>query len=78
MPRRGEDGVVYLDQAEAQASVHSPTYLAAVWEKHAAAWSTRPAWPPDSRAGAEERGVEIFERSHVTGARHVRVRASSW
>jgi glycine/D-amino acid oxidase-like deaminating enzyme len=63
----GEEGVVYLDQAEAQASVHSPTYLAAVWEKHACGMVHPARMAAELARVCEERGVEIFERSHVTG-----------
>lgn len=63
----GEDGVVYLDQAEAQASVHSPTYLAAVWEQHTCGMVHPARLAAELARVCEERGVEIFERSHVTG-----------
>jgi glycine/D-amino acid oxidase-like deaminating enzyme len=63
----GEEGVVYLDRAEAQASVHSPTYLAAVWEKHACGMVHPARMAAELARVCEERGVEIFERSHVTG-----------
>lgn len=63
----GEDGVVYLDQAEAQASVHSPTYLAAVWEKNACGMLHPARLAAELARVCEERGVEIFERSRVTG-----------
>lgn len=62
----GEDGVVYLDQAEAQASVHSPTYLAAVWEKNACGMLHPARLAAELARVCEERGVEIFERSRVT------------
>jgi glycine/D-amino acid oxidase-like deaminating enzyme len=63
----GAEGVLYLDQAEAQASVHSPTYLAAVWEKDACAMVHPARMAAELARVCEERGVEIFERSHVTG-----------
>ncbi|WP_426323771.1 NAD(P)/FAD-dependent oxidoreductase [Microbacterium sp. E-13] len=63
----GEEGVVYLDQAEAQASVHSPTYLAAVWEKDACGMVHPARMAAELARVCEERGVEIFERSHVAG-----------
>jgi glycine/D-amino acid oxidase-like deaminating enzyme len=63
----GEEGVVYLDRAEAQASVHSPTYLAAVWEKDACGMVHPARMAAELARVCEERGVEIFERSHVTG-----------
>ncbi|MFE5407427.1 NAD(P)/FAD-dependent oxidoreductase [Microbacterium sp. NPDC056569] len=62
----GEEGVVYLDQAEAQASVHSPTYLAAVWEKNACGMVHPALMAAELARVCEERGVQIFERSHVT------------
>lgn len=63
----GEEGVVYLDRAEAQASVHSPTYLAAVWEKNACGMLHPARMAAELARVCEERGVVIFERSHVTG-----------
>jgi glycine/D-amino acid oxidase-like deaminating enzyme len=59
--------VVYLDEAEAQASVHSPTYLAAVWEKDTCGMVHPARMAAELARVCEERGVEIFERSHVTG-----------
>jgi glycine/D-amino acid oxidase-like deaminating enzyme len=64
---KGEEGVVYLDEAEAQASVHSPTYLAAVWEKDTCGMVHPARMAAELARVCEERGVEIFERSHVTG-----------
>lgn len=63
----GEEGVVYLDQAEAQAAVHSPTYLAAVWEKDTCGMLHPARLAAELARVCEERGVEIFERSRVTG-----------
>lgn len=63
----GDDDVVFLDQAEAQASVHSPTYLAAVWEKSTCGMVHPARMAAELARVCEERGVEIFERSHVTG-----------
>jgi len=63
----GEDGVVYLDQAEARATVNSPTYLAAVWEKDSCGMVHPARMAAELARVCEERGVEIFERSHVTG-----------
>ena len=62
----GHDDVVFLDQEEAQASVHSPTYLAAVWEKNACGMVHPARMAAELARVCEERGVEIFERSHVT------------
>jgi glycine/D-amino acid oxidase-like deaminating enzyme len=63
----GEEGVVYLDEAEVQASIHSPTYLAAVWEKDACGMVHPARLAAELARVAEDRGVEIFERSRVTG-----------
>lgn len=63
----GEEGVVYLDQAEAQASVHSPTYLAAVWEQRTCGMVHPARLAAELARVCEERGVQIFERSRVTG-----------
>lgn len=61
----GEEDVVYLDQAAAQASVNSPTYLAAVWEKRTCAMVHPARMAAELARVCEERGVEIYERSHV-------------
>ena len=63
----GEDGVVYLDETEARASVASPTYLAAVWEKNTCAMVHPARLAAELARVAEDLGVEIFERSLVTG-----------
>lgn len=63
----GEEGVVYLDEAEVQASVASPTYLAAVWEQRTCGLLHPARLAAELARVCEERGVEIFERSHVTG-----------
>lgn len=57
--------VVYLDEASARASVGSPTYLAAIWEKRSCALVHPARLAAELARVAEERGVEIFERSHV-------------
>lgn len=62
----GEPGVVYLDEAAARAAVNSPTYLGAMWEKHTCALVHPARLAAELARVAEERGVEIFERSHVT------------
>lgn len=61
-----DDGVVFLDRAAAQASVASPTYLAAVWEKHTCGMVHPARMAAELARVCEERGVEIFERSRVT------------
>jgi len=62
----GEEGVVYLDQDEVRASVNSPTYLAGVWEKDGCGMVHPARMAAELARVCEERGVEIFERSHVT------------
>lgn len=62
----GEDGVVFLDQDAVQASVHSPTYLAGVWEKEACGMLHPARLAAELARVVEELGVEIFERSPVT------------
>lgn len=63
----GEEGVVYLDRDEAQAAVHSPTYLAAVWERNTCGMVHPARMAAELARVCEERGVEIFERTRVTG-----------
>ncbi|MDY0910263.1 FAD-dependent oxidoreductase [Microbacterium sp. CFBP9034] len=63
----GEDGVVYLDQAEARASVNSPTYLAAVWEQRTCGMLHPARLAAELARVCEGRGVQIFERSRATG-----------
>lgn len=62
----GEEGVVFLDRSEAQAAVHSPTYLAAVWEQNTCGMLHPARMAAELARVCEERGVEIFERSRVT------------
>lgn len=59
------DEVVFLDQAAAQTSVNSPTYLAAVWEKNTNAMVHPARLAAELARVAEARGVEIFEHSPV-------------
>lgn len=63
----GDPDVVYLDADAVQASVASPTYLAAIWEKRTCALVHPARLAAELARVAEERGVEIFERSRVTG-----------
>ena len=56
---------VYLDEAEVQASVHSPTYLAGVWEKRNCGMVHPARLAAELARVCEERGVEILERSRV-------------
>ncbi len=62
---RGEEGVVRLDRAEIQASVSSPAYLGAVFETHSNALVHPGKLATGLARAAEERGIEIFERSPV-------------
>lgn len=61
----GDPDVEFLDEAAAQASVHSPTYLAAVWEKRTCGLVHPARLAAELARVAEDRGVEIFERSVV-------------
>lgn len=63
----GDPDVVYLDEAALRASIGSPTYLAGIWEKRECALVHPARLAAELARAAEERGVEIFERSHVTG-----------
>ena len=63
----GEEGIVFLDEAEVQASVASPTYLAGVWEQRTCGMLHPARLAAELARAAEERGVEIYERSHVRG-----------
>lgn len=57
--------VEYLDEASVRAQVNSPTYLAGMWEKRNCALVHPARLAAELARVAEERGVEIFERSHV-------------
>ncbi|MCT9821279.1 FAD-binding oxidoreductase [Microbacterium sp. W1N] len=61
----GDPDVVFLDQEAAQRAVASPTYLAAVWEKATCGLVHPARLAAELARVAEERGVEIFERSRV-------------
>ncbi|RZI91974.1 MAG: FAD-dependent oxidoreductase, partial [Microbacterium sp.] len=63
----GDPDVVYLDRDAVRASVDSPTYLAAIWEKSTCALVHPARLTAELARAAEERGVQIFERSRVTG-----------
>ncbi|MFT3797328.1 NAD(P)/FAD-dependent oxidoreductase [Microbacterium sp.] len=63
----GDPDVVYLDRDAVQASIASPTYLAAVWEKRTCGMVHPARLAAELARAAEERGVEIFERSLVRG-----------
>lgn len=63
----GEDGVVYLDEAAVQASIASPTYLAAVWEQRTCGILHPARLAAELARVVSDRGVEIFERSPVRG-----------
>jgi glycine/D-amino acid oxidase-like deaminating enzyme len=62
----GDPDVVYLDADQVRASVASPTYLAAIWEKRNCALVHPARLAAELARVAEERGVRIFERSRVT------------
>ncbi|MCR2808762.1 MULTISPECIES: FAD-dependent oxidoreductase [unclassified Microbacterium] len=62
---RGEGGVLRLDAAQVQASVASPTYLGAVFETRSNALVHPGKLAAGLARAAEERSVEIFERSPV-------------
>jgi len=57
--------VVYLDEAAVRAQVNSPTYLGGVWETRNCALVHPARLAAELARVVEERGVEIFERSHV-------------
>lgn len=61
------DDAVFLDEAQVQASVASPTYLGAIWNKRSNAILHPARLAAGLAKAAEERGVEIFEHSRVTG-----------
>lgn len=62
---RGEEGIVYLDEAQVRASVASPTYLAGVWEQRTNGMLHPARLAAELARVAEELGVEIFEHSPV-------------
>lgn len=59
--------VVFLDQDAVRAEVNSPTYLAGLWEKNTCALVHPARLASELSRVVRERGVEIFERSRVTG-----------
>jgi glycine/D-amino acid oxidase-like deaminating enzyme len=65
--RRFGHDAVFLDRDAAQAEVHSPTFLAAVWHRDRVALidPARLAW--GLRAACERRGVRIAEQTRATG-----------
>jgi glycine/D-amino acid oxidase-like deaminating enzyme len=62
---RGEDGIVRLDRHDVQASIASPVYLGAVWEKHTNALVHPGKLAAGLARAAEDAGVEIYEGSPV-------------
>lgn len=60
-----EDGVVVMNEAEAQASVASPTYLGAAWDLRGTAMLHPAKMAAELARVAEEAGVVIFEHSLV-------------
>ncbi|MFD4422161.1 NAD(P)/FAD-dependent oxidoreductase [Agromyces sp. NPDC058484] len=61
----GAEDIVFLDREAVQASVDSPTYLGGVWRKGTDALVHPARFAAELARVAEERGVEIFERSPV-------------
>ena len=72
---------VYLDEQEVQAAVHSPTYLAGLWEKRNCGMVHPARLAAELARVCEERGVEILERSAARGldtsGRRVEVRTAN-
>ncbi|GAA1981880.1 FAD-dependent oxidoreductase [Microbacterium pumilum] len=64
---RGDEGIQRLSATEVQASVASPTFLGAVWDKHATALVHPGKLAAGLARAAEDAGVEIFESSPVRG-----------
>ncbi len=62
---QGDADVVLLDAEQARHSVASPTYLGAIWEKRTCALVHPARLAAELARAAEERGVEIVERSRV-------------
>jgi len=58
---------VLLDREAVQAAVHSPTYLAGLWEQRTCGMVHPALMAAELARAAEERGVEIFERTRATG-----------
>jgi len=58
---------VFLDRDELQADIHSPTFLAGLWDEHSCALvhPARLAW--GLRRACETAGVRLFEHSPVDG-----------
>lgn len=59
----GDPDIVRLDAASARAAVASPTYLGAIWEKRTCALVHPALLAAELARAAEERGVEVFERT---------------
>ncbi|MFT4233476.1 MAG: FAD-dependent oxidoreductase [Microbacterium sp.] len=57
----------FLDEAAVQAAVHSPTYLAGLWQKETCGILHPARMAAELARACEERGVEIFERTRATG-----------
>ncbi|WP_417563841.1 NAD(P)/FAD-dependent oxidoreductase [Microbacterium sp.] len=60
-----DEGLVYLDEAAVRAEVNSPTYLAGVWDTRGCGMLHPARLAAELARVAEERGVQIFERSRV-------------
>lgn len=63
MKETPDEGLVHLNAQEIQASVHSPTYLGAVWETRTTALVHPGKLVAGLARAAEAAGVEIFEHS---------------
>lgn len=57
--------VVFLDEQQVRGEIDSPTYLAAIWERRTCALVHPARLAAELARAAEERGVEIYERSRV-------------
>ncbi|QKJ18423.1 NAD(P)/FAD-dependent oxidoreductase [Microbacterium hominis] len=66
MEHAGPDSV-FLDEAEVQASIASPTYLGAVWHRRNNAILHPARLAAGLARAAEERGATVYEHSRVTG-----------
>lgn len=59
-------GAVLLDRDRVQAAIASPTYLAGLWEQRTCGMLHPALFAAELARAAEERGVEIFERTQAT------------
>jgi len=61
-----DEDTVYLDREAVQAAVASPTYLAGLWERRTCGMVHPALLAAELARAAEERGVEIVERTRAT------------